>query len=545
MSETEIPFDHRVLIGAAAVSEGAPAGADPRGGEEFEELETELRRMETDGPAAVNWRRVIERSSSILGKRGKDLLIGVWLAYALTREERHHGLATGLGIIRGMVAEHWDAMQPPVARERARVGALEWLVGRVAPLLEGEVSESDWPAVLYAYDQLGEIDNLTSQKLRKEQVAYGDLLRALRPHRDTARRGQEEAAQKRAQAEAEAKAREGQAAQQAAAPAPEPTPAAAPTTSAATSAVAPAQAAPAAATALDLASLDQLPEALRSLSAAMIARSTADPGAYLLARIGSWWRIRQLPPNEGGRTGAMPPVEEFAAVTALRASGQNAEALRALNDLVWTAPFWFEGHRLTAEILGSLGPEHAAARATVAGAMSLLLTRFPELLDLSFNDGKPFVDPATRSWIEASGGGGGRSADQGDGIDRALGEARALVADGKAPDALELLANLTRGEIGGRVRLVRQIAQARFCLDVGLVGAALPLLDHLEAMLKAHDLESWEPALAVQVAELRFRALTHSDAPRLMLEERRRSALEETRLRLVRLDLAAAARLFR
>lgn len=542
MSETEIPFDLRVLIGAAAVSEDAPAGADPRGGEEFEALETELRRMETDGPAAVNWRRVIEHSSSILGKRGKDLLIGVWLAYGLTREERYHGLATGLGIIRGMVDAHWDAMQPPVARERARVGALEWLVGRVAPLMEGEVAEGDWPAVLHAYDQLGEIDSLTSQKLRKEQVAYGDLLRALRPHRDAARRGLEEAAQKRAQAEAEAKAREDQAAQQAAAP--EPAPSAVPATPAPTPAAAPAQPAPAAA-ALDLASLDQLPESLRSLSAVLIARSTADPGAYLLARIGSWWRIRQVPPSEGGRTGAMPPDEEFAAVTALRAAGQNADALRALNDLVWTAPFWLEGHRVTADILGSLGPEHAAARATVAGAMSLLLTRFPELLDLSFNDGKPFADPATRGWIEESVGRGGGTPDQGDGIDRAIGEARALVADGKAPDALELLANLTRGEIGGRVRLVRQIAQARFCLDVGLIGAALPLLDHLEAMLKAHDLESWEPALAVQVAELRFRALTHSDAPRLMLEERRRTALEETRLRLVRLDLATAARLFR
>ena len=78
-----------------------------------------------------------------------------------------------------------------------------------------------------------------------------------------------------------------------------------------------------------------------------------------------------------------------------------------------------------------------------------------------------------------------------------------------------------------------------------MIAAALPLLDHLEAMLKSHDLEAWEPALAVQVAELRHRALSHADAPRLMSEDRRRTALEETRLRLARLDLAAAARLLR
>ncbi|OYW68708.1 MAG: hypothetical protein B7Z40_01925, partial [Bosea sp. 12-68-7] len=138
------------------------------------------------------------------------------------------------------------------------------------------------------------------------------------------------------------------------------------------------------------------------------------------------------------------------------------------NDLVWTAPFWFEGHRLTAEILATLGPAHADAQATVAGAMNLLFRRFPALLGFSFSDGKPFADPATRDWIAENGGGGGTTATS-DPLDRVVAEARALVAGGKAPDAIEMLAGLTRGEIGGRARLLRQIAQARFCLDVGLI----------------------------------------------------------------------------
>lgn len=546
MSESPPPlFDPRVEIGSAAVTADAPAGADPRGGVEFEELETEMRRMETDGPLAVNWRQVIALSSGIIETRGKDLLIGSWLAYALAREEKLHGLAVGLGILRGMVSEHWEQMQPPAARERARVGVLEWLVGRATPLCEGEIQDSDWPAALYAYEALAEIEALTSERLKKEQVAYGDLMRALRPLRDVARRGLEE---QRAKAEAEAKAREERATEAAAAPPPETVasrevsaPPAAPVASVQAPGPVSAAAGP-----VDLTAIDQLPEALRTLSAGLIGKSVADPRAYLLSRVASWWRIRQLPPNEGGRTGAMPPVEEMTAVATLRQAGQNAEALRALNDLVWTAPFWFEGHRLTADVLGALGSEHADAQATVAGAMNLLFRRFPALLGFSFADGKPFVDPATRSWIEENGGGGGSpSAAAGDGLDRMLGEAGALVAAGKAQDAVEMLAGLTRGESSGRARLVRQIAQARFCLDVGLIAAALPLLDHLEAMLKSHDLEAWEPGLAVQVAELRFRALTHSDASRLVAEDRRRVALEETRLRLVRLDLATAARLFR
>jgi len=552
MSEPiSLSFDPRVAIGSASVTADAPAGADPRGGAEFEELETEMRRMETDGPLAVNWRQVIALSSGIIETRGKDLLIGAWLAYGLAREEKLHGLAVGLGILRGMVAEHWEQMQPPAARERARVGVLEWLVGRATPLCESEIQDGDWPAALYAYDALSEIDTLTSAHLKKEQVAYGDLMRALRPLRDTARRGVEEQA-KQAQAKAqEAKAQDERAAQAANAT-PETTQQAASQPGALAPAVPPAAAsvatpasAPAATAPIDLASIDQLPDTLRSLSTALIARDVADPRAYLLSRIASWWRIRQLPPHDGGRTGAMPPVEEMAAVAALRQAGQNAEALRALNDLVWTAPFWFDGHRLTAEVLAALGPAHADAQATVGGAMNLLLRRFPALLGFSFSDGKPFADPATQDWVAENGGGSAAAAGPADGLDRALAEAKALVAGGKAQDAVELLAGLTRGEIGGRARLLRQITQARFCLDVGLIAAALPLLDHLEAMLTSRDLETWEPALAVQVAELRFRALTHSDAPRLVAEERRRVGLEETRLRLVRLDLATAARLFR
>ncbi|MCP4564474.1 MAG: type VI secretion system protein TssA [Bosea sp.] len=545
MSESSFTFfDPRIASGASPVSEAAPAGAEPRSSSEFEELENEVRKLETDGPLAVNWREVARLSAAVLETRGKDLLVGAWLAHALCREERYHGLAVGLGILRGMIAEHWDGMQPPAGRERARVGALEWLVGRTAPLCEGEAGEGDWPAVLYAYDTLTEIDALAGEKLRKEQVALGDLVRALRPHRDAARRALAEVEQKRQAAEAEAAARAEQEAQAAtrAAEAPAPAPAATPAPPVQTQAAAPT---PVVSAALDLSTIDTLPETLRSLSAGLIGRSTADARAYLLSRIASWWRIRQLPPNEGGRTGAMPPVEEAAAVQAQRQAGQNQEALKALNELVWTAPFWFEGHRLTGEILKAMGPDHADAAAAVGGAMNMLFRRFPDLMNFSFGDGKPFVDPATRDWIEENGGGGGAAAGEADGLDRALGEARMLIAAGKAPEAVDLLAALTRGEIGGRNRVLRQIAQARFCLDVGLIAAALPLLDHLENLLKTHDLENWEPQLAAQVAELRFRALTHADAARLVAEDRRRIGLDETRQRLVRLDLATAARLFR
>jgi type VI secretion system protein VasJ len=126
-----------------------------------------------------------------------------------------------------------------------------------------------------------------------------------------------------------------------------------------------------------------------------------------------------------------------------------------------------------------------------------------------------------------------------------LGEARATIAAGRAPEGLEHLARAARHTAGGRDRLLVQIAQVSFCLEVGLVAAAIPILDHAIKVVDDRDLEHWDPSLACRVAELRFRALSSSDATRLMVEERRRVQLEDTRARLSRLDLGIAARILR
>ncbi len=139
--------------------------------------------------------------------------------------------------------------------------------------------------------------------------------------------------------------------------------------------------------------VDALPDLLRTVSAALVARNPADSLGYTLSRIASWERLRRLPPNTGGRTTAMPPVDEASAVQALIKEGRKIEALAALNDLTWTAPFWFEGHRITAGLAAELGPDYAVAQTCVGGLVSLLLRRMPPLLDFTFNDGSPWSIP--------------------------------------------------------------------------------------------------------------------------------------------------------
>lgn len=532
--------DARALYGAAPISESAPAGADVRGDSEFEQLEAELRRMDSEGPSVVDWRKVSTVALGILSSRSKDILVASWATFALFRTEGVQGLAVGLGVLRGMVEGHWDAMHPPLRRERARVAALDWLVGRVAPqVAEVSLSDADHPAVLAAYDALDDLERLLGEKLQKEQVALGELFRALRPHRDEAKRALQAAAERAAEVTRQAEQAEHAARDQAPAPAP---PDAAPAAAAPVPAAAPASApAAVAAPVLDgdhASTVQRLPEILRPTAAALRATAPADPRAYLLNRIGSWLRFDALPSDNGGQTMVHAPADAIAALAAK--AGQHADVVALAEDLVWTAPFWLDSHRHAYQALDQLGMKPAAA--AVRAAVALLTTRFPTILSLSFTDGTPFADDETRVWASQGGGGGAPARDP---VEIAVADAHKQMAGGDLRGAFGTLARLLDRAEGARGRFVGQLAQAAFCLDRGFVTTALPLLDHLDTVVVERRLEDWEPAVALRVAELRFRAITHSDAQQMLDDTRRRAALEQIRARIARLDIGLASRLGR
>ncbi len=534
--------DDRVESALRPVSDDLPAGESVRGDPDFDAIEEKIRRLESDGPSVVNWKELVGGGLGLLEARSKDLLVGVWVTYALFQTERLSGLATGLGILRGLVDRYWSDMQPVAARERARVAALEWLAGRAAPLVSAEtLTEKLWPAVLAAYDDLTEIDRIAGEKLIKEQVALGELIRALRPLRDEAKRGLAEKAEAAAEAERQAAERGAVASAPAVPAAP-----AAPSAAASGQAANAQPAAPPVLSAGDPdVALAQLPDQLRQIAQSALAKNLLDPRAYALSRTASWLRIRQAPPSQGGRSGAAPPQTEIAAAEALRSAGQHRELVMLTEEAVWSVPFWFDGHRLAATALRAIGSEGAGAEAAITGLLAGHLRRFPELSGLAFADGTPFTSQATLDWLGAASAPAGVVVGDPDLANLLLIEARAALAAGKGTEGLDRLARASRSAASGRERLQTWIAQATFCLEVGLIAAAIPILDHAIDTIDRRDLETWEPDLACRVAELRFKALASSDATRLVPEDRRRAMIEDTRARLSRLDLTVAARLLK
>ncbi|WP_128089742.1 type VI secretion system ImpA family N-terminal domain-containing protein [Bradyrhizobium viridifuturi] len=182
-------IDARARHGAAPVPGPVAAGINVRGAAEFDQLETEVRRMDADGPTSVDWSKVSTLSLHILSNQSKDLLVVCWATYGLFRTGGYQGLAVGLGVLRGMVDAHWEGLFPPIKRERARVGAIDWLVGRVgSEVAENVPIETEYPAVLAAYEALDDLDRQLRDKLVNEQASLGELLRALRPHYEEAKR---------------------------------------------------------------------------------------------------------------------------------------------------------------------------------------------------------------------------------------------------------------------------------------------------------------------------------------------------------------------
>lgn len=552
MSEDTLPSfeDARSIMLAAALSPD-PVGLDLRTTPAFEELETEVRRIETEGPQAVRWDKVGREALSLLSQ-GRDLLIGAWLTYALTQTEGWRGLAVGLDGIYAMVETVWDTLPPK--RERARVGVLEWLVGRVTPVAsELAVADSDIPAVLHASARLEALAVQVPEKLVKEQVALGELVRAVRAKAQEAKERLARAEAERAR-KAEADAAAAQAAEAAAA---EPPPPPSPPAEASQPAAAPARATPAPAPiaappsapagGADLErAISALSDSMRQHAAHLRDIDLTDSRSYRLARMAAWLDISGPPDSKGHATPLMAPsAQRRQGVDAMRRAGENEAVVRDLEGLIGSAPFWLDANRLSAEALLAMGPRYAMAVEAVIEQTLSFVRRLPTLLDLTFQDGTPFADPATRNWIDqhSPAAGGTVAETPSEGLADLTAEVRDMVGSGKKAEALDLLASARDTASGGRAQFDIHLLQAQTCLDLDLPAIALPLVQHLEGEVERRNLDGWEPALALRTAGLALRAYRHPSAEKLLGERALRDGLEGAQRRLARLDLRTAVRL--
>jgi type VI secretion system protein VasJ len=546
--------DPRAAVGAIPIA-GTPAGVDLRDDPEFELLEAEFRKMETGGPAAVNWKMLNERTLQVIEKKSKDLVLGSRLAYGLYREEGYKGLAVGISILHGMVSDHWEGLFPPLKRERGRAGSIDWLSERMAAVVETEPPADDRRIfALVAHDRLVELDEQLSQKMQKFPVALGPLVRALRPHARQAR------------AELEARAEADKAAAEAAAAPPPPAQAAAsaeapPAVAAATAAPAQAAAAPAPQPAAQPASaaiavpavqtgegaekaLQSIFSAAGTVASAVRKEAPADPRGYLCARLAVWGPIAAAPPDRAGKSALPPPQKpRLAEIQALRAAGNNQDLLTAAEGVFVMSPFWLDAQYLLAQSMQALGPDYEAARAVVVGQLGAFLRRVPGLTALSFSDGMPFADGDTIAWIGSEVQAGGEGGSSGSELDKVRAAAGRLGQSAQVLAGLKLLTDFAESRFGERERFQARLEIGEFCLRFDLLQPLFPLLAGLRQTAEQRALDVWEPQLAVALASLSWRSVTHKNAKRFLDEKEGQEQRDRVMATLAALDMVMAARL--
>ncbi len=103
----------------------------------------------------ADWDAVIRLCREVLETRSKDLQVACWLAEALVHRHGFGGLGPALRMLDGLCAAFWDGLHPEIddGDLAARVAPLEWLNGKLPPLLymQPVTRSGNPPVVAFSY----------------------------------------------------------------------------------------------------------------------------------------------------------------------------------------------------------------------------------------------------------------------------------------------------------------------------------------------------------------------------------------------------------
>ena len=496
-----------------------PCGIAVKYEDSFQKLEAELAKQESLTAATVDWRMVESLARSILADQSKDLLVGSYLAVALVQNQGYSGMLQGFALLQQLCEHWWDNMHPPLKRIRGRAAAVTWLVEKVGRHLESKPPIGpDLALVPDLYEAVSGLDQWLADKMADKAPEMTGLIRPLRQLKkaaDAEAKQGEAAADKAAPAESASGSVTEVASGSESQPVKSPTPSApaspAPTPASASSVKTPDINTDVSSDSEANKAIRQIQDALRKLSSYYADSKPAEPRRYRLARYALWLSVDGLPPNKDGKTQVPPPAKDLG--SRIQQSLDQADFAGVVDQVekqLGKLPYWFEGHRLLVAAMEQLGGSHKAALHVVQSELRGLIERLPGLLELTYSDGTPFADDATRFWLkqtilisdsESSGGGA-----QDDALQEVHRSAVKSAASGKINDAINELQSFALHSGSRRDEYHARLALAEVLMDSGQVAAALPILDRLSHYIEEHSLADWEPDFAKRCYQFLYQA---------------------------------------
>lgn len=217
---------------------------------------------------------------------------------------------------------------------------------------------------------------------------------------------------------------------------------------------------------------------------------------YRLRRHAVWAGITAVPMSGAGNKTPLAPmsadmVDEYRAA-------MNAPDLGLwlrIEQSLTLAPYWFEGHRLSAEVAQKLG--FGTVAQAIAEELGAFLQRLPTLRELAFSDGSPFLSPECGRWLQPAKGGSAGSGEAGLAEEVAQRHGEQGVAA-----ALALLDERIAQLKEPRDRFHALLVQAELLAQEGMEALARQHYQHLWQEASRLGLSHWEPGLVNRLESL-------------------------------------------
>lgn len=537
-------LEHPLLaIGSTAIHGESSCGINAKYEPSFEALEAELAKQESLNAETVDWKEVKALATDLLQNTTKDFLVASYLTHALTITEGYTGLLVGIKILESFTENYWQESFPPAKRLRARKTAIEWMVEKTNNYLEQSPPTSKENEIIIEIAKLTKnLDFALSEKMESQAPTMSDLNRSLKRLKQSAEFEVKEAKLKEAPPVAEAVEEvttitpTSIAEQPLPVEPPTPEPAATievvqPITTQSTQSQS-AQASKAATvnsgpigSATDAKKLyKQVQDALRQLAEFHAAEKLSDPKRYRYSRSALWDSLDKLPPNKDNKTQLpKPPADKFKKLQELFEQGDFTSVINQAEKSAAKMPYWFDGQRLIASSLESLGGEYSKSSQALIDELKQFITRIPAIINLCYSDGTPFADEQTQMWLTtqvltSSEASDGNATDL---LDESFKDAQKLAANGKLDEGLTLLKNIPTHSIRDSYRT--KIAGAELVAQSGQVKVAIPLLERLTTETKKISALDWETDLTIKAYSILVQAYDKLEEADAELKQNERS----------------------
>lgn len=504
-------------IGKEPIKGASPVGEDVSYEPNFEALSGEIEKLSspTAEGGGINWQRVAELGVTILRDESKNLVVACYLNVALLYTDGLQGFAVGVHILRNLMETWWDNMYPPKKRKKGRVNILNWWENKLQQLLSEQQIET-WPKERrqLLLDDLDGIDGLIADKLED-----GPMLRSLtgaisqllneeapspepEPPVESQKTDQENPPEQEDQSqppnkeEIPQKPPEKNSAETASPPPKpkkppvKPTPVSVPD---------------------DADANVYLQQGLELLGHAATHVFQADPSKmlpYQLNRFVAWSELDELPSAANGVSMVPPPNDQVVSIVETMFRAENWEdLLEAAESRVREHLFWLDLSYYSFRALKGCG--YMLAAQAVENETRLHVLRLPGIELLSFSDERPFASQQTKSWLASAPAAQEKAASQADAPSAAGGkhehevsqdveEAVRLCAGAGIQPALAWLAEQKKTASSPRRQFMYDVGFCRLLFQADRTEMALSFAEKLLMLIDCHNLEKWEPELAVQ-----------------------------------------------